>query len=92
MEDKITEEKIKKYGKISEEALSIARKSIARGKEKEANEIITMAECYLSDSKHFESKGDLVNCFAAINYAHGWIDCGARLKVFNVSDNKLFTI
>ncbi|MDP1729444.1 MAG: DUF357 domain-containing protein, partial [archaeon] len=47
---------------------------------------------YLSDSKHFEKKEDLVNAFGAIYYAHGWLDCGARLKIFDVSDDKLFTI
>jgi UDP-glucose 6-dehydrogenase len=35
---------------------------------------------------------DFVNAFGAIYYAHGWIDCGARLKIFNVTDDKLFTI
>jgi hypothetical protein len=33
-----------------------------------------------------------VNVFAAVNYAHGWLDCGARLKIFDVRDDKLFTI
>jgi uncharacterized protein len=92
MEDKITKEKIEKYRKISEEALSQARANIAKGKESEAKEIITMVEAYLSDSKHFESTGSLVNSFAAINYAHGWLDSGARLAIFLVKDRKLFTI
>ena len=92
MEDKITPERVDKYRKISEKAIKIAKKSIAPGKEKEASEIIKMVECYLSDSKHFEKQGHLVNAFAAINYAHGWIDCGARLKVFLVTDSTLFTI
>jgi hypothetical protein len=51
-----------------------------------------MVECYLSDSKHFEKKQDLVNAFGAIYYAHGWLDTGARLKVFEVTDSSLFTI
>ena len=32
-------------------------------KKQEAEKIIEMAECYLSDSKHFEKKGDLINAF-----------------------------
>jgi len=90
--NKITEELIEKYRKITEKALAIGKANISKGKEKEAKEIITMVECYLSDSKHFESKGDLVNSFGAIYYAHGWLDAGAMLKIFNVTDNKLFTI
>ena len=51
-----------------------------------------MVECYLSDAKHFEKNKDYLNSFGAIYYAHGWLDCGARLKIFNVTDNKLFTV
>ncbi len=89
-QDKISKEKIEKYYSITSKALEIAKKSIE--KEKEAKEIILMVECYLSDSKHFEKKQDYVNAFACLNYAHGWLDAGARLKIFNVIDNKLFTV
>jgi hypothetical protein len=91
-QDKITIENIKKYREITRKALDIARKSINKSKEKEAREILSMAENYMSDSKHFESKDDLVNAFGAIYYAHGWLDCGARLGIFNVFDSSLFTI
>ncbi len=84
--------RLDKYRQISEKALKIAKKSIAKDKEKEAKEIIKMVECYLSDSKHFEKQGHFVNSYGCLNYAHGWLDCGARLKIFNVTDNKLFTI
>ena len=92
MEDKITEDKIKKYRTLTEKALKIAKKSVSKEKEKEAKEIIEMVSNYLSDSEYFEENGDFVNVFAAINYAHGWLDCGVRLKIFNVKDNKLFTV
>jgi uncharacterized protein len=91
-QDKITKEKIEKYKNLTSKALAIAKKAIAKNKEEEAKEIILMVECYLSDALHFEKKGDFVNSFAALNYAHGWLDSGARLKIFNVTDNKLFTI
>ena len=84
--------RIGKYRKITEQALEKAKKAIAKGKEKEAQEIIEMVECYLSDSKHFEEKQHLVNSFACLNYAHGWSDAGARLKIFNVKDRRLFTV
>jgi hypothetical protein len=51
-----------------------------------------MAENYIADAKHFKKKEDYVNCFAALNYAHGWIDSGVRLDVFDVKDNTLFTV
>jgi uncharacterized protein len=90
--DKITKEKIKKYTDLSTRAFEIVKNSIAKGREIEAHEIIQMVDCYLSDAKHFEKKGDYVNAFGCLNYAHGWLDSGARLKIFVVSDNKLFTV
>jgi len=92
MENKITKQKLEKYFKITSTALKKAQKNIIKGKENYAQEIIKMASNYLSDARHFEKKGDLVNAFAALNYAHGWIDAGVRLDIFDVNDNKLFTI
>ncbi|MBU2503676.1 MAG: DUF357 domain-containing protein [Nanoarchaeota archaeon] len=92
MEDKITNEKIKKYKAMTTSALEIVKKSIIKNKESEAKEIIDMTSNYLSDAAHFEKSGDFVNSFAALNYAHGWIDSGVRLGVFDVDDDKLFTI
>jgi hypothetical protein len=92
MEDKIDKVKIEKYFHITETALKEVKKNIIKGKEKYAKEIIEMVENYISDAKHFEKKGDFVNCFAALNYTHGWIDSGVRLDIFDVHDDKLFTI
>lgn len=92
MQDKITEDKINKYEKLTSKALAIVKKSIIKGKEKEAKEIIDMVSNYCSDSHFFKEKGDFVNSFAALNYAHGWIDSGVRLKIFKVDDDKLFTV
>lgn len=92
MEDKITKEKLEKYFNVSETALKEVKKNIIKGKEKQAKEIIQMAENYISDAHHFEKNKDFVNAFAALNYAHGWIDSGVRLGIFNVTDDKLFTV
>lgn len=92
MENKVTSEKIEKYFQVTENALKEAKKGIIKGKEKHAKEIIDMVENYLSDAKHFKKKNDYVNCFAALNYAHGWLDSGVRLDVFDVKDNQLFTV
>jgi len=91
-QDKITKEKLDKYFGVSESALEIIKKNIIKGKEKEAKEIIEMVKNYISDAHHFEKKEDFVNAFAALNYAHGWIDSGVRLDVFQVEDDKLFTV
>lgn len=92
MQDKITKEKLEKYTKLTSTALKEVKKNIISGKEKYAKEIIEMVENYLSDAKHFEKNEDFVNAFAALNYAHGWLDSGVRLDIFDVTDDKLFTI
>ena len=91
-QDRITQERLEKYREITEKALVIAKKSINKDMSKEAKEILEMVKNYLSDSKYFKEQGHYVNSFAAINYAHGWLDSGARLNIFKVKDNKLFTI
>lgn len=88
----ITKEKLEKYFKLTSTALSEVRTSVIKGKEKEAKEIIDMVSNYLSDARHFEKKEDFVNAFAALNYAHGWLDSGVRLDIFNVKNDKLFTV
>ena len=93
IQNKITKEKLEKYFDVTESAFEIVKKNIIEGKENYAKEIFDMVSNYISDAKHFEEKGDYVNAFAALNYAHGWIDSGVRLDVFDVGDDdKLFTI
>ena len=92
MQDTVTKPRLDRYFKLTSTALEQVKKAIIKGKEKEAKEIIEMVSNYLSDAKHFESKGDFVNAFAALNYSHGWLDSGVRLDVFEVNDDKLFTI
>ena len=91
-QNKITKQKIEKYYTLTSKALKIAKKAINKSKQKQAKEIITMVEAYLSDSKYFQKKGDYVNAYGALNYAHGWLDAGARLKIFKVTNTDLFTI
>jgi len=90
--NKITKEKVEKYFELTSKALEKAKKSIIKGKENYAKEIINMVSNYLSDAKYFEKKDNLIDAFAALNYAHGWLDSGVRLDIFKTKDNKLFTI
>ena len=92
MEDRITKQKLDKYSKLTSSALKQVKKNIINGKENYAQEIIGMVSNYLSDAEYFEKNKDFVNAFAALNYAHGWLDAGVRLDIFDVADDKLFTI
>ncbi len=92
MKSEITKGKLLKYFDLTETAFEKVKNNIFDGKESEAKEIIEMVGNYLSDAHHFEDNGDFVNAFAALNYSHGWLDSGVRLDIFDVDDDKLFTI
>jgi|TARA_B100000315_G_C14482187_1_gene543427 hypothetical protein len=92
MQDKITKQKLEKYFKLTTKALNEVKTNIVKGKKRESKEIIDMVSNYLSDAKYFKKKQDFVNAFAALNYAHGWLDSGVRLDIFNIKDDKLFTV
>jgi len=91
----ISEERLAKYLLITDKALkklkiAVPERSYLRDL---AEDFLDMAQSYSSDAKKFAKDGDLVNAFACINYAHGWLDCGARIGLFDVGgDDQLFTL
>jgi uncharacterized protein len=93
--DRITPEKIAKYLETTRKAFAKVtvvappRSFAARM----AENFLDMARRYYEDAKHSHSKGDDVQAFAQVNYAHGWLDAGARLGIFDVGqDDVLFTL
>ena len=91
----LPEEHVKRYLDITKKALNKVKivapePSYSR---KMAEDFLNMAQSYYNDALHFFDKGDMINAFAAVNYAHGWLDAGARLGLFDVGgDWKLFTL
>jgi hypothetical protein len=91
----LTEAKVERYIGLTSDALSRIRiaapeRSFNR---RLADDFLKMARAYFDDSKDFARKGDLVNAFACVNYAHGWLDSGARIGLFDVGgDDRLFTL
>ena len=60
---------------------------------KVAEDFLSMARAYCEDAKHFRDKGEFEKALANINYAHGWLDAGARIGLFDVGgDDTLFTL
>tara|TARA_Y100000310_G_scaffold336426_1_gene420946 strand:+ start:1267 stop:1551 length:285 start_codon:yes stop_codon:yes gene_type:complete len=88
--------KLEKYFALTKEALQKAEKStqtLNLSKVKKARaDFLDMAKRYFSDAQHFQEKGDNVNAFAAVCYAHAFLDAGARLGLFNVKDSRLFMV
>ncbi|HVL47747.1 MAG TPA: DUF357 domain-containing protein [Candidatus Thermoplasmatota archaeon] len=91
----ITTEKIRKYLETTDRAMAklvviVPERSHLR---RMAEDFLVMARSYRADAGHFYEKGDHVNAFACVNYAHGWLDAGARLGFWDVGgDDVLFTL
>lgn len=88
-------ERVEKYILLTSEAL--AKLTVAAPERsfnrKLAEDFLNMARSYFDDAKEFARKGDLANAFACVNYAHGWLDAGARIGLFDVGgDDRLFTL
>lgn len=89
----IPQERLERYFTLTRDALALAKKAPKPASKEDATAIILdMAQRYYDDASHFHKKGEEVNAFACLNYAHGWLDCGARLGFFVVKDNRLFTV
>ncbi len=91
--DKITEEKLKKYFNITRSAFEKASKAKEDINTTDSRkDFLDMVDRYIKDAFYFYEKKDFVNAFAALNYAHGWLDAGARIGLWKVKDNKLFVV
>jgi hypothetical protein len=89
------EEKCDRYERLLAEALDAAAVAVPEGTPLHdgALECAEMARSYLEDGRHFREEGDPVNALAAFSYGHAWLDCGARLGLFDVpTDGHLFTV
>lgn len=80
--------RLEKYIKLTDKAL----KEVKKTNYKKAESLINMAENYYNDAIHFKEKGDYINAFAAINYAHAFLDAAALLGLIEVKNNALFMV
>lgn len=92
--DKITIKKLERYIQLTGEALQDIKVTINKEFDciKAAKDILEMAKRYYKDAKYYKDKNDFVTAFAAINYAHGWLDAGVKIGVFKVTKKELFCI
>lgn len=91
----VTAERVEKYISLTSNALAKLRVAAPERSfnRRLAEDFLTMARSYFEDAKEFARKGDMVNAFACVNYAHGWLDSGARIGLFDVGgDDQLFTL
>ena len=91
----VTEKKLDKYFDLTAKALKKIKfaKKLTKQQEAWAKECLDFAQNYFSDAKYFRAKGDWVTSFAAVTYAHAWLDAGARFGWFDVGgDSELFVV
>lgn len=87
-------EKVKRYERLLKEALEKAEYSSIKQSHmyKIADDHKNMASSYYNDGLHFVEIDDPVNALVCFSYGHAWLDAGARLGLFDVDDDVLFTI
>ncbi len=91
----VSHEKLDKYFDVTGRALKMCKDAMNKEdklKFSQAKDFYDMASRYYSDAQHFKKNNDYVLAFAALNYAHGWLDAGARIGLFDVHDSTLFTV
>ncbi len=87
----ICDRRLDKYFDITGRALEKVRNADKdRERIRDASDFLDMASRYFSDAKHFREKDNYVLALAAVNYAHAWLDAGARIGLFKVRDKELF--
>ncbi|MEK6936654.1 MAG: DUF357 domain-containing protein [Nanoarchaeota archaeon] len=89
----VTEERLKTYFRLTEGAYKKALESKEKiNLDKSREKILDMVKRYIGDAHHFREKGDIVTAMSALNYAHGLLDAGALLGIFDVHDSNLFIV
>jgi hypothetical protein len=86
---------IERYLALTEQALAKVRVAAPERSHhlRIARDFLDMATAYAGDARHFFEREDFVNALSCVNYAHGWLDAGARLGLFDVGgDDQLFTL
>lgn len=95
MTDQVTGDVLDKYESLTRRALEKAKTAAPERSHlrRLAEDFRTMAKNYAADAEHFRASGDAVRAYGALNYAHAWLDAGARLGLFDVDgDDQLFTL
>ena len=60
---------------------------------KAVDDALDMVDRYISDAEHFFENKDYLRALGASSYAHGWLDCLARMGLIDVDhDSELFTV
>ncbi len=85
--------KLKEYFKITEKALKeIEFNDVNKEMKKIGESFLDMSKRYFRDAEYFRSKGEKIEAFSAINYAHAFLDAGALAGIFKIKNKKLLMV
>jgi len=82
--DSLTNERLEREFKVTEKALQGIKIKINEKNKfyKNALHFLDTAKRYYEDAKYFRNKNDKASAFGALNYAHGWLDAGKNIGLF----------
>lgn len=89
----VSRERIERYLALTAKALETVEIPTLAGADAraQAEDMLGMVRAYHSDAQHFLAAGRGDDAFAAVNYAHGWLDAGVRFGLLDgKGDWKLF--
>lgn len=88
----ISSEKVLDYLKMARDALDEIEYSSHEDTKlyDVAEDFEGLARAYFEDAKYYVLQKDLVTAFGALNYAHGLLDAGVRLGVFEIENDEIF--
>ena len=80
----LTYERLEREFKATKEILDNIEIKIDKDNEnyKNALKFLDTAKRYYDDAKFFKDKNDKASAFGALNYAHGWLDAGKEIDLF----------
>jgi hypothetical protein len=93
--DVVSEAQLRDYLGRTERALAKVRVTPAERSHlrRSAEDMVAMARAYWQDAQHYAGRGEYVTAFAAVSYAHAWLDIGVRLGLLDgQGDDHLFTL
>ncbi len=93
LEDQLSA-KVEKYESLTKKALEEIKlkKDLSQKELSVAEDFLKMAQNYFNDAKYYKEKGELLISLAAFSYAHAWLDAGVRARLFEATDDQLFTL
>ena len=80
----LTDERLEREFNVTEKAINNLKIKIDKNNEnyKNALKFLDTAKRYYEDAKFFKEKNDKASAFGALNYAHGWLDAGKNIGLF----------